>query len=319
MRLPALILTALILTALMLLSPASTPASLARSGAQGGPAAARANVDRVIELYEWALAVTFTPAERETFRAYFADARERNDASAAKLLRMAEKVLALDAAKLREIQPEFRDAFLADFNSAPDSATNRFLLGVYRRGRGDDAEAPSAAVERAAQSRDADANAGAEGERKSERESGGDEEFRPAEGAVRMSELVGVWEKAGVSSYGYRDTLTNDYRSGHGSAQMHEIRADGGFDYSNYATVSLYNCTTELFTSMKGRVTLSGARVTFKYVSGTVRGKDSCKATGFNKPAQISGRTYVLERAGDRVRLCEVGAEVPTCLSKTKR
>ena len=161
--------------------------------------------------------------------------------------------------------------------------------------------------------------ANAEANRDDEQKDDGEADFKPVEGAVRMSELVGVWEKAGVSSYGYRDAVTKDYRSGYGSAQAHEVRADGGFDYTNYATISLYDCTTELFTSMKGRVTLSGARVTFKYVSGTVKGKDSCKATGFNKPAQISSRTFALERAGERLRLCEVGAEAPTCLYKAKR
>ena len=148
---------------------------------------------------------------------------------------------------------------------------------------------------------------------------GGEPDFRPDEGAVRMSELAGTWERGGVSSYGYRDAVTNDYRSGHGSANLHEIKADGSFEYSNYATISLYDCKTELFTSMKGRVRLSGARITFTYVSGTVRGKDSCKAAGFNKPAQIDAKTYRVERDGARVRLCEVGTENPTCLYKADR
>ena len=143
-------------------------------------------------------------------------------------------------------------------------------------------------------------------------------DFRPVEGAVRMSDLVGTWEKAGVSSYGYRDRVTNDYRSGHGSAQTHEVKANGSFDYTNYATISLYDCTTELFTSMKGRVRLSGARVTFEYVSGTVKGKDSCKATGFNKPAQVNSRTFRVESDGERLRLCDVDAESPSCLYRAK-
>ena len=293
-------LTALIIAIVFLLGPAHTTRAQELVPAAAGRAPlTQANVDRVVELYEWALSVTFTQAERETFQDYFVGAWRRGERSAASLLRIAEKVLAFDEAKREKIQTEFRDAFLSDFNSAPDSATSRFLLGVYRRAHGGDGSTePAAAVNE---------------------EAGGAPDFKPVEGAVRMSELVGTWEKAGVSSYGYRDTLTNDYRSGHGSAQMHEVRADGGFDYTNYATVSLYDCRTELFTSMKGRVKLSGARVTFEYVSGTVKGKDSCKATGFNRPAQISSRTFVVERDGERLRLCEVGAENPTCLSKAKK
>lgn len=310
-------LSALIVAAALLLGPAHTtqarvtPAQELVPAASGRAPLTQAGVDRVVELYEWALAVTFTPAERETFRDYFVGAWRRGDRSAATLLRMAEKVLAFDGAKREKIQPEFREAFLADFNSAPDSETNRFLLGVYRRGQGGGGTAEPAAAARMEEG----VGAGEEPQTKT----GGEPDFKPVAGALRMSELAGTWEKAGVSSYGYRDRVSNDYRSGYGSAQMHEVRADGSFDYSNYATVSLYDCTTELFTSMKGRVTLSGARVTFTYVSGTVKGKDSCKATGFNKPAQISSKTYAAERDGDRLRLCEVGAENPTCLYQTKR
>ena len=302
-------LTTFILAALLLFTPAHATQARVPPTQELVPANAgrapltRANVDRVIELYEWALSVGFTAEERETFGDFFVTAWRRGDKSAASLLRMAEKVLSFDDAKREQIRTELRDAFLADFDSAPDSATNRFLLGVYRRAHGGSNEAAAPAE-----------TADVREEKKREAEP----DFKPFEGAVRMSDLVGTWEKAGVSSYGYRDTVTNDYRSAHGSAQMHEVRADGSFAYSNYATVSLYGCTTELFTSMKGRVKLSGSRVTFTYVSGTVKGKDSCKATGFNKPAQIESATYAVERDGERLRLCQVGAENPTCLEKAK-
>lgn len=305
-------LSVLALAALMLLSPAYSSEARGQAAPEvlvsGGAPLTRANVDRVIEFYEWALSVGFTPAERATFTDFFVEAWRKGDASAPKLLRMAEKVLALEAPKLEKIQPEFRDAFLADFNAKPDSATNRFLLGVYQRGHGGGAAANSKMAE-----------AQDEPKQDAEKRAGGEPDFRPVEGAVRLSELVGTWERAGVSSYGYRDALTNDYRSGHGSANMHEIKPDGSFDYSNYATVSLYDCTTELFTSMKGRVRVSGPQVTFTYVSGTVRGKDSCKTTGFNKPAQIDAKTYRVERdGGNCLRLCEVGADNPTCLYRAK-
>jgi hypothetical protein len=142
--------------------------------------------------------------------------------------------------------------------------------------------------------------------------------FQPVTGAIKMSDLVGKWNKGTVSSYGYRNTVTNDYTSGYGSANMHEIRAGGTFDYSNYAQISLYGCTTELFTSMKGRLSISSSEVTFTYVSGTVKGKDSCKSEGFSKPAQINKTTYRLERGKGGLRMCEVGKENPHCLYKAE-
>jgi hypothetical protein len=143
--------------------------------------------------------------------------------------------------------------------------------------------------------------------------------FQPVTGAIKMSDLVGKWNKGTVSSYGYRNTVTNDYTSGYGSANMHEIRAGGTFDYSNYAQISLYGCTTELFTSMKGRAAVSGSQVTFSYTSGNVKGKDSCRSQGFDKPAQIKSAIYRLERDGNHLRLCEVGRESPSCLYKEEK
>ena len=131
-----------------------------------------------------------------------------------------------------------------------------------------------------------------------------------------MSDLVGKWNKGTAASYGYRNTVTNDYKSGYGSANLHEIRAGGNFDYSNYAQISLYGCTTELSTSMKGRAAISGSQVTFSYLSGTVKGKDSCKTTGFEKNAEIKNTTYRLERDGSHLRLCEIGSDIANCLYK---
>jgi hypothetical protein len=280
-------------------------------------------LEMVVRLYEWALSVSFTTGERATFRRYFVSSWERNERGAATLLRLAKKVSTMDEAERKAAQPDFRKAFLADINSAPESPVNSFLLGVYRRTLGDD---PTAQSGGGAEAQDSEAGTAAEGAEPAARgggqpaESVGEtrESFRPATSPVRLSELIGRWEKGRVSAYCYRDVATNYYRSGYGSAQQHEVRADGGFDYSNYATVSLYNCKTELFTAMKGRVTVSGNQVTFTYLSGTVKGKDSCKATGFDKPAQMQARTFVVEREGERIRLCEMGAETPTCLYKAK-
>ncbi|HLM62571.1 MAG TPA: hypothetical protein VK308_17345 [Pyrinomonadaceae bacterium] len=95
-------------------------------------------VNRVIELYEWALAVNFSADERETFRDYFVQAWKQNDKNASTLLRMAEKVQALDESRRTKLQPKLREAFLSDFKSAPEKETNQFFLGIYDRVHGDD-------------------------------------------------------------------------------------------------------------------------------------------------------------------------------------
>src|SRR4030095_10150176 len=143
-------LSVLALAALLLLSPAYLGEARGQASPEvlvsGGAPLTRADVARVIEFYEWALSVSFTPAERETFTDLFVGAWRKGDGSAAKLLKMAEKVLAMEASKLEKIQPEFRDAFLADFNSKPDSEARRVLLGAYQREHGGGAAANAGAA-----------------------------------------------------------------------------------------------------------------------------------------------------------------------------
>jgi hypothetical protein len=139
------------------------------------------------------------------------------------------------------------------------------------------------------------------------------------DGTLKLSDLAGTWGKATTATYGYRNTVTNDYRSGYGAANQHDIYPNGTFDYTNYAQVSGYGCTTELYTSMKGRVSISASQITFTYTSGTVRVEDSCKKSSVTRPAHIDATVYRAERVGEKLRLCEVGKENPTCLDKTER
>jgi hypothetical protein len=46
--------------------------------------------------------------------------------------------------------------------------------------------------------------------------------------------------------------------------------------------------------------------------------EDRCKKSVVTEPAQIKTTTYRLKRAGDHLRMCEIGAENPTCLYKTE-
>ena len=202
------------------------------------------------------------------------------------------------------MQGELETAVLSDLRSSRSNEFNRLILDIYAaRGReefGTDVENSS----NAQSSTPADAPGDASSE-----------SFTPVTG-VGLSSLAGKWAKGSVSSYGYRNSVTNDYRSAYGAANQHEIRPNGTFDYSNFASVSGYGCTTELFTSMKGRVSVSGSRVTFTYLSGTVRGKESCKSTGFTRPAEIKPETYELQRSNGNLRLCEIGTETAYCLYK---
>lgn len=276
--------------------------------AEGDPPLTRANADAILLYYGRALMLDFSDEQRSELERRLAEnwkkARGPERRNLAKFIKTVETINAWDFDKLERLQGELEAAVLADLRNSRGNDFNQMVLNIYaERGReefGDDPDDNTPTIsqnpESSADGKDA-------------------ENFTPASG-VGLSSLAGKWVKGSVSSYGYRNTVTNDYRSAHGAANEHEIRANGTFDYSNFASISSYGCTTELFTSMKGRVGVSGSRVTFTYVSGTVRGKDSCKSTGFTRAAQIKPVTYELQRSNGKLRMCETGTETPTCLYK---
>jgi hypothetical protein len=209
--------------------------------------------------------------------------------------------------KIKSRQQEFADALLADLKTMSGNGWSPFIVSLYQKAHpGTNAELSNQAEIQAENKTTADRTSG-------------EPNFRPFEGVVGTADLVGKWGKGSASTSGYMNTVTKEYKGAYGAANQHDIYANGSFDYTNYAQVSLYGCTTELFTSMKGRFSVSGSEVTFNYVSGNVRGKDSCKATGFDKPAQIKPAKYRLERDGGRLRLCEIGADLPNCLYKEEK
>ena len=290
------------------LAAASAFGQNARVLVAGDPPLTRESADAIFLYYGRALMLDFSVGQRSELEKRLiynwkkAGASERR--GLARFIKTVETINAWDHDKLERLQGELEAAVLADLRNSTGNEFNKMILDIYaERGReefgteaGDSTTAGSTNPQPSADSNGAD-------------------DFAAATG-VGLSSLAGKWVKGSVSSYGYRNTVTNDYRSAHGAANEHEIRPNGTFDYSNFATVSGYGCTTELFTSMKGRVSINGSRVTFTYVSGTVRGKDSCKSTGFTRPAQIAATTYELQRSNGKLRMCEVGKEAPACLYK---
>ncbi len=274
----------------------------------GDPPLTRANADAILLYYSRALMLDISDEQRSELEKHlirnWRNAKGAERQGLAKFIKTVETINAWDYDKLERLQGELEAAVLADLRNSRGNEFNRMILDIYaERGReefGTDEENSTSAGSTTPEPSSDDSSA---------------ENFTPATG-VGVSSLAGKWVKGSISSYGYRNTVTNDYRSAHGAANQHDIRANGTFDYSNFASISGYGCTTELFTSMKGRISVSGSRVTFTYVSGTVRGKDSCKSTGFTKPAQIATTTYELQRSNGKLRMCEIGTETPNCLYK---
>jgi hypothetical protein len=306
----------LLIAILMIFSLAGASAVFAQNDmlASGNPPLTETDFAAVIEFYERGLAMRFSDAERDELRGKFVETwRKSQKSRAAELgafMSTVRKINAIDGEKIRANQQEFKDALLGDLQKMSNNGWASFVLEVYENAeyRTDENAARTNDV-KSEETEPATADAPT-----SDREP----VFQPLTGAVRAADLTGKWVKGSIASYGYQNTVTNDYRSGYGAANQHDVYANGVFDYTNYAQISSYGCTTELYTSMKGRYSLRGGEITFSYVSGTVKIEDGCKKSVVTRAAQIKAATYRLEQAGGQLRMCEVGAENPTCLYKTK-
>lgn len=314
------IINAILLLTMSIFSAANVFAQSDEVLVAGDPAFAQSDFEAVVKYYERGLDIKFSDEERGEFQTKITAMWRRNQKSNPKnlvgFMKNVEKFNTIADSKIKEHQQEFAVALLADLKTMSRNGWSPFVMNVYENARRGDS---TTAARQQPEETPTQTEARAENEPRQTETRSDKPNFQPVTGAIKMSDLVGKWNKGMVSSYGYRNTVTNDYTSGYGSANMHEIRTNGGFDYSNFAQISLYGCTTELFTSMKGRATISGSQVTFSYISGNVKGKDSCRTTGFDKPAQISKRTYQLERDGNHLRLCEVDSKIQSCLYKEEK
>lgn len=279
---------------------------------EGNPPFTRGNFESIVKYYERGLGIKFSDGQRNELQSKITTTWRQSQRSYSSnlndFIKTVERLNTIADDKIKSHQQEFTDALLADLKTMSRFEWSSFIISIYENNLNGEPETSNAPN---------DENAVPDETETSEHQSKSN--FQPITGAVKMSELVGKWNKGTVSSYGYRNTVTNDYRSGYGSANMHEIYANGSFDYSNFAQVSGYGCTTELFTNMKGRVSMGGSQISFSYVSGTVNIKDSCKKSSVDKPAQINKTTYRLERDGSHLRMCEIGKEASHCLYKEEK
>lgn len=88
-----------------------------------------------------------------------------------------------------------------------------------------------------------------------------------------LNNLTGKWERktSGMSSYS-----NGIYKGSSGNYESYTIYADGRVEYTSLIAVQNYNCRLEAFSQRKGRVTISGTRLTMNLADGTVKRDDSC-------------------------------------------
>ena len=289
----------------------------------GNPPLTRRDAEEVIRYYERGLLVEFDAGQRvelmDKLAASWKAGQQSNGQSLSGFLKVVGKINAWDEDKRARLQDELTRTVLADLKNSSNSQFNRLVLSAYESARGESPAAARADGGRAAAAAQEEATADA-----GVAEAGGqsEENFRPVGGPLRLADLAGRWMKDpySVSTSGY--TITTNDKGGYKNNTVYEVRADGSFDFTANTTLYMSNCKTELFTTRKGRIGVSGSQANVSYVSGTLQSKDNCSKRGNYTKALGAERAefpYRLERDGGQLRLCTVGRPEPNCLYKVRQ
>ena len=228
-------------------------------------------VNRLIDLFEFALAGRFSPQQREEFKRLLAAQWQANDVKAIgsyqQLLDIYDKLSALDNEKLREMQAQLQTALLSELKKNPNGGYNPLLINVYNKAHGGIIES----------------NAGNFNNQTSVRSSGG---------SVPV-ELIGKWQAGSSSSTGYTNSATGATTSGGGTQVIYTFFPDGRFEYASLYILTTYNCTTDTMLYKTGRIELDGATLTLVTESGKFTSRDNCnRQYNYEKPAKLDRETF---------------------------
>ena len=253
----------------------------------------QSDVDTMVELYEWALDISFTSGQRAKFQS-LTEADFRQDPAAARkgvdeLLDMSAKVKAMDENRRREVRGNFVAEFVKGLRQHTEDPATRLLLSIYDGSRG---------------TNDSDVAAGGSGD--------------GAQGSAgRVSALAGkwVWARTGGTSW----TPNGTYAGGNGSRFTYHFSPGGAVEYTGIMNVMMAGCSQQVFMSRKGRARLSGDTLTIDWSPATSTRDFSCdRANNYTKtlPAETETLkvTFKSSSTGQR-QFCTVSGGGETCFS----
>lgn len=269
--------------------------------------------NRLVEFYEWMLAVRFTDSERERFQEFVVADFRQNAVTARKnandVLAAFAKVRALDADGQNKTRELAAPDFIVDLQQTASAPDSQFLLEIYKRGRNGETVAdrevlPSDEVVNDSPKSAAGSNSGA-----------------------GSASLVGRWLKSGGAGGSRDHTGKTLYNSG--DDVIFEFSADGAMRFINEKnTLSITQCRITETTRIPGKYTVSGDTLTINLGVGTSVGTNSCQSSGnFNKTlsAGTLQKKFVVKRMESIFRpnapwiLCFDGNKDDNCYEKTAR
>lgn len=244
----------------------------------------QSDIDRLTEIYEWLLASRFSAAERRQYQKLIVAEARTSETTAESIASMVESFDKIQAAT-PEKREEVRRRLLPEIVSImeeDESEASRLLLSIYRKSPGANGDDDTTATN----------------DSRVERSDTG--------GAVTVADLAGIWSTSSVSGTRYKSLVTGELSDASGSVIEYQISPSGTIKHVGYLSSTVYSCTTKLFISRTGRISISGSRITFDFAAGKRMYQTCSQSASRNDTLPAERKTYPfrLERDQYGLQLC---------------
>lgn len=260
----------------------------------------QSDIKHLTEIYEWMFAMEFTAEQRKRYETLIVKEAQTNERSARSIVSMLEsweKIRASSAEKREQSREQLAPEVISALKDEKNEV-NRLLLEVYRKGQ-----------EKTA------ANNISPAEDKTSKD-----EPRNRSGVVKVTDLAGIWSTSSISDERYRSLVTGELSDPSGSIIEYEISPNGEIKHVGYLSTTIYSCTTKLFISRSGSISINGSNITFDFSPGK-RMYQTCSASASRNdtlPAERKTYPFRLERDEYGLKLCTVEKGKDFCIRRTK-
>lgn len=268
--------------------------------ADGEPPLTESTVNRLIDLYEFALDGRFTSVQKKEFTQKLVEQWKSNDTKAissyVKLLEIYGKLSALDNAKLREAQSQFQNALVGELKKNPGEGYNPLLISVYNKAHTDDKIESQSETLGSVNSTSVDLFSG-----------------------NTPSQLIGKWQAGSTSSTSYTNSVTGASTNGGGTQVMYTFFPDGRFEYANLYSLTSYSCTTQTMLYTIGHYEVTGSVLKMVTEDGKFTSQDNCnRQYNYEKPAKLETESFNwrVERDEYGTKICLQNSRLNGCAYK---
>lgn len=269
----------------------------------GRQALRQSDVNRLIEVYEWAFGTRFSADERARYQTVVVEGFRQDAAASRKgadaLISEFAKILTRDEATQQQMRRSFNE-YCGQILRATNDEESRLLLGIYERGLGE-----------AGQETSPEATGGA----------GRD----TSAGGAGSPNLVGRWVRSTGAGRGDDGTGKTTYSSG--TSYTFEFFAGGSMRFHvEKKVLSITQCRVSEVTEIPGRYTVDGDTLTINLGEGTSVGTSSCEEKGnFRKTlsSSVLSKQFVVKklqsvfRPDEPLVLCFDGSADDACFERT--